>query len=243
MRKILDNSRRSCRFAAAPFDLLAEALAVGQCERDPKQGEEHKMSTKWTVKTAAFVLAISSMAGHGSAEKPKSPPAPADVAKAIADASRPAAEHARLNALAGKWTYVCKCWMSPDQPPIAQEGTAERKWILGGLFLEERLSGRSVNGSPAFEGVGLLGYDKNGKNYTWTFACNMASASSQGVGNFDASGKLVYRSTCFCPLEQKEITTRDEIRFEGKDKVVMESYKIDGGKDVKAMEIVYVRKK
>ncbi len=211
------------------------------------------MRMKWTVGTAAFVLWVSMLAGQsGADESPKSAKTAdtkavdakaADIAKAIAEAGKPGPEHAKLKPLAGQWTYTGKCWMMPGQPPVEIKGTVERKWILGGLFLDERISGTGFGGDTPFESFGLLGYDKNAKKYTWTFACNMGSGSSNGLGTVDASGKLVYQSTCYCPVERREITARDEIRFEGKDKVVMESYKIDGGKDVKVMEIVSVRQK
>lgn len=201
------------------------------------------MSTNWTIKTAAIVLALASGVGQSRGEDAKSSPSPEEIAKAMAEFAKPGPEHKRLDALAGKWTYTGKCWMIPGEPPIEMKGTVERKWILNGLFLEERMSGTGfADGSP-FESFGLLGYDKHAKKYTWTFACNMGPVASNGVGRVDASGKLVFESTCYCPLEQKEITARDELRFEGKDKVVMESYKMDNGKPVTMMEIVAARQK
>ncbi len=206
------------------------------------------MSTNWTIKSAVFVLAlgvsalgISTLRGTAD-EKPAQAPSPEEIAKAMAEAARPGPEHAKLDRLAGKWTYTGKCWMMPDQPPMEMKGTAERKWILGGKFLEERMTGTGF-GDAKFESFGLLGYDKGTKKYTWTFACNMGTGASNGVGVEDAEGKLVYTATCFCPLEQKEITARDEIRFEGKDKVILESFKIENGKPIKMMEITAVRQK
>jgi hypothetical protein len=206
------------------------------------------MSTKWTIKSTLFVLAlgvltVSTLAFRSNAdEKSKTAPSPEEIAKAMAEAAKPGPEHAKLDRLAGKWTYTGKCWMMPDQPPMEMKGTVQRKWILGGKFLEERISGTGF-GDGKFESFGLFGYDKGTKKYTWTFACNMGTGASNGVGAEDAEGKLVYHATCFCPMEQKVITARDEIRFEGKDKVVLESFKIENGKDVKMMEIVAVRQK
>jgi hypothetical protein len=200
------------------------------------------MSTKWTIQTALFVLALGAFAGQTRADEPKSPPSAEDIAKAKAEFGQPGPEHKKLAPLAGKWTYTGKAWMTPGEAPIEMQGTAERKWILNGLFLEERISGTGFGGSP-FESIGLLGFDKQAKKYTYLFACNMGTAASNGVGKLDASGKLVFESTCYCPMEQKEITARDEIRFEGKDKIVMESYKMDNGKPVKMMEMISVRQK
>lgn len=200
------------------------------------------MSTKWTVEIALIVLALGPLASRAGADDPKAGPSPEEIAKTMAEAGKPGAEHKKLDALAGKWTYTGKCWMIPGQEPIEIRGTAERKWILNGLFLEERMSGTGFADGSTFESFGLLGFDKHAKKFTYTFACNMGTASSNGVGA-EKGGKLVFESTCYCPLEQKEITARDEIRFEGKDKVVMESFKLDGGKPVKMMEIVAVRQK
>ena len=90
------------------------------------------------------------------------PQSPAELVKAIAEAGKPGTEHAKLQPLAGSWTYTCKFWMDPSQPPMESKGTIERQWILGGRFLEEKVVGTHFDGNSGFEGFRLIGYD-NGR--------------------------------------------------------------------------------
>jgi hypothetical protein len=123
-------------------------------------------------------------------------------------------------------------------------GTIERKWILGGRFLEEKVSGNNFDGKPGFEGFGLVGYDKAQQKYTSSWACTMCTGTCTGVGTSDTSGtKFVFHTEAFCPLEKRVVKGREELRFEGPDKTVAESFHVVDGKEVKMMEIVAVRKK
>ena len=63
-----------------------------------------------------------------------------------------------------------------------------------------------------------------------------------GIGVSWGSGTLTYKTEAHCPLRKTTVHGRDVIRIEGPDKVVMESYMNEGGKEVKMMELVSVRK-
>jgi hypothetical protein len=174
----------------------------------------------------------------------KAPKNPEEFAKAMAEAGKPGPEHARLQALAGTWDYTCKFWLDPSQPPMESKGTIERRLILGGRFLEERVTGTNFDGKPGFEGLSLIGYDNGRKKYTSTWNCNMGTGTCLGLGSADESGsKLTFQTEAYCPLQKKTIKGREEIRVEGSDKVVAESFVTENGKEVKMMELVSVRKR
>ena len=191
--------------------------------------------------TLAAVLAIS--AGSVAADDKKSAPSPAELAKLAAKAATPGPAHARLKPLAGQWTYTCKLWTDPTKPPVETKGTIVRRWILGGRFLTEKVSGTGLDGAPkGFEGFGLYGYDNVLKKYSHTFACTMGTGTSTGEGVASKSG-FTFKSHCSCPFEQRTVTGRDEIRIVNRDKVVMTSYATVGDKPVKVMELVTIRQK
>lgn len=189
----------------------------------------------------AAALALTVLAGLTAAQDAKNP---ADIAKVMAELSKPGPEHAKLQPLAGSWTYTAKFWMEPGKPPLETQGTIERQWILGGRFLEEKVSGTGFDGKPGFEGVGLVGYDKGRKHYTSSWACNMCTGACTGQGTVDTSGtRFTFTSEAYCPLQQKVVKGREELRIEGNDRTVSESYTTVDGKEVKMMEITAVRKK
>lgn len=197
-------------------------------------------STKSAITTLALALTI--LVGRGIADEVKNPLTPEEAAKAFAEASQPGAEHKKLNALIGSWSYTCKCWMEPGKDPIVMTGTIDRKWILGGRFIEEKCVGTGFDGKPGFEGRGTIGYDKSLQKYTMSWICNSGTGTSTGLGTSQSPGTFEFQSTCSCPLEKGPITGRDVIRVVSKNKIVMESFKSVGGKEMKVMEIVSTRK-
>lgn len=187
-----------------------------------------------TVKFGAALVLASLMSGTGGA----------DDLKKIAEAATPGAEHAKLQPLVDTFTYTCKLWMVPGQPPVETTGTINRQWILDKRFVEEKINGTGLDGKEGgFEARGLLGYDNVLKHYTYTFACNMGTGISSGTGTADSSRQFTFKSTCSCPVEQKLVTGRDVIRLESDDKIVMESFLLQNGTEVKIMELVATRKK
>lgn len=199
---------------------------------------------KMLSRIAAPALALALLAGLSLAQDAKNPPSTAEIAKLMAEAGKPGPEHGKLEPLVGSWTYTARFWMEPGKPPMETQGTIERKWILGGRYLEEKVTGTGFDGKPGFEGVGLVGYDKGRKQYTSVWACNMCTSACNGLGTADTSGtKFTFHTEAFCPLQQKVVKGREEMRIENKDRTVAESYQTVDGKEVKMMEIVAVRKK
>lgn len=203
-----------------------------------------KTITKLFGYSAALALALIVLSSVTCAADDTVPQSPDQLMKAMAEAGKPGSEHAKLEPLAGNWTYTGKFWMDPSKPPMDCSGTIERKWALGGRFLKEKLQGTGLDGKSDFEGMGLLGYDNGQKQFVSNFACNMGTGICTGVGAYDTSSKaFTFETESYCSMQKKIVKGRDVVRIESNDKVVLESYVMDGGKELKIMEIVSVRKK
>jgi hypothetical protein len=197
-----------------------------------------------TLGVTALALAFIARAGWGQTDGPKTPQSPDELVKALAEAGKTGPEHAKLQPLVGNWTYTAKFWMDPSKPPLEAKGTIERKLVLGGRFLEERVEGTNFDGKPGFEGRGLVGYDNGQQKYTSTWACSNGTGICSGLGAYDTSDtKFTFQTESFCPLRKKIVKGREVIRLDGDEKTVAESYLIEDGKETKVMEIVATRTK
>jgi hypothetical protein len=177
-------------------------------------------------------------------EKKKADGAPSqeEVLKAVMRHGTPGPEHKRLDALVGSWTYTEKEWMEPGKDPIENKGTAERKWILGGRFLQDEVKGEAF-GQP-FTGLGLNGYDNILKKYVSTWVDSMSTSISTSEGTWDEKEKTInYRREGVDPVSGKKVKSHDIVRFLSDDKNMMEMY-MEGpdGKETKVLEVIFTRK-
>ncbi len=192
--------------------------------------------------TAALALGLVVLAGLTRAQDAKSPPSPEALLKVLAENGKPGAEHQKLQPFVGDWTFTLKVWTAPSQPPAEVKGTVERKWIMGGRFIQESVQG-ACNGKR-FEGMGLLGYDNAQKKFTAVRVCGLCGTISHGLASCDGSGtKFVCAKEECCPLTGQKIQGRDEIVVESNDRIVTNIYKTIEGKEAKVMEFVSIRKR
>ncbi|MCI0639375.1 MAG: DUF1579 domain-containing protein [Gemmataceae bacterium] len=201
-----------------------------------------KAMLKATGMTAALAIGLLVLAGLNRAQDEKAPPSPAAVLKAIAQAGEPGVEHKKLQPFVGDWTFTLKMWTDPSQPPAQLQGTVQRKWIMGGRFVQESVRGECDG--KTFEGMGLLGYDSAQKKFSSVKACGFCAKVTSNCLTANASGTSF---TCAveecCPLTGEKIKGRDEILIESNDRIVVNMYRNVGGKEVKAMELVSIRTK
>ncbi len=173
---------------------------------------------------------------------------PGVTAEQMAEAMKlgaPSEAHKKLDAFAGKWNYTAKFWMDPKKKPEIMKGTSENTWILGGRFLQAKANGEATKDWPAFEGMGLTGYDNVKKEYTSTWMDNMSTAAMTATASFDDKTKSLNEKGSFsCPMEKGEKKFRSVWKVKGKDAYQYVSF-MEGkdGKEVKAMEIEYKRAK
>jgi hypothetical protein len=152
-------------------------------------------------------------------------------------ASSPGPEHEMLAEMAGSWTFKGTFWMAPDAPPMESTGTAERKMILGGRVLVEKVKSE-FQGEP-FEGQSMTGFDNVAGQYWGTWVDNM------GTG--------IMLSTGSCTEERCEFTASYNDPMLGGSKKVRMTMTSDGDVEThqtfepgpdgefKSMELVYTR--
>ena len=80
-------------------------------------------------------LAVALAAGAGSADDKKNQ----EAFEAMIKAAAPGPFHKKLEPMNGSWTWKSKLWHDPSKPPMEGAGTAERKWILDGRFLQDEV--------------------------------------------------------------------------------------------------------
>src|SRR5260370_4450874 len=135
-----------------------------------------KLILKVTGMSMALAMMLLLVAGRSQAQDAKIPPNPHVLLTALAEAGKPGGEHQKLQPFVGDWTFTLKVWTDPSQSPAEVKGTVERKWIMGGRFVQESVQGE-CNGKT-FEGMGLLGYDNAQKKFTAVRACGFSGTIS-----------------------------------------------------------------
>jgi hypothetical protein len=195
---------------------------------------------KVMLMTVALALVLAVWAGRTRAEEAKSIPSPDALLKIMAEAGKPGPEHRKLEPFVGNWTVSVKLWTAPGQPPAEVKGTAERRWIMGGRFVQETVKGECDGKS--FEGLGLLGYDNTAKKFTTVKACGLCGTIANRLSTCDASGsKFTCATEECCPLSGQKVNGRDETIIESNDRIVTNVFKTIDGKELKVMEIVSIR--
>jgi hypothetical protein len=190
--------------------------------------------------TMALALVMADLAGFSWGGDRNGFPSPDAYLQALAEAGKPGPEHQKLQPFIGDWAFTVRVWTDPSQPPAEATGTVERRWILGGRFIQEKFQGEYKG--KTYEGLGLIGYDNAQKKFTTVRACSVSGTISQGLATCDGSGtKFVCAMEEYCPLTGQKVQGRDEILLDNNDRIVMNKYRTVQGKEVKTMEIISVR--
>jgi hypothetical protein len=120
-----------------------------------------------------------------------------------------------------------------------------RKMIMGGRFLQERYEGKAM-GQP-FSGMGLMGYDKLKKKYTSVWIDTMSTSIMESRGTYDAEHKtFTNEGEDVDPYTGKKMKSRDTLKIVSAKEQLLEMYRSPAegeGKEMKVLEIRYVRKK
>jgi hypothetical protein len=195
------------------------------------------------------VAGLGLIAGAAFADAPKKKP---DAAKpagggdeaammaAMEKAGTPGENHKLLQKFEGSWTATIKSFMGPK--PTESQGTSEAHMILGGRFVEEKVSS-TMMGKP-FNGQGLTGYDNTQKKFVGAWVDSMGTGIMTMSATVDATGKIFTTTGSeIDPISGKEHSIKIVDKFETDKKRVSEFYmKGPDGKEIKTMEITYVKK-
>jgi Protein of unknown function (DUF1579) len=199
------------------------------------------------TRTALLVCTLVALAGlsaHADDKKPADNKAAEKAAMMAAwmKHATPGDAHKKLEPMVGTWSFVGKMYEDPAGPPSEFKGTTVRKWILDGRFLYDETTS-SFEGMP-FQGIGYTGYDNSLKKYHGVWLDNMTTSVMTSTGTVDASGKVfTNQSETVDPMTGQKVKGRDVTTIVSNDEHKMVMYKIADGKEVKAMEISFKRKK
>lgn len=166
---------------------------------------------------------------------------PEDMA-AMEKAGTPGAEHKRMAAVAGSWTYTMKMWMAPGQQPMESSGTMEASTLFGGRYVQSTYKGSMMG--MAFEGHALEGYDNVKQEYFSTWVDNMSTGVMISSGKCsDPDCKVVTMNAEMPdpatgkPTKFREVTTHVD-----KDNMKFEMFVDPGQGEFKTMEMQLKRK-
>jgi hypothetical protein len=199
---------------------------------------------KAILRTMGMMVALVVLVNVAAAQDAKAPPSPQALLKAMEEAGKPGPEHKKLEPFIGDWTLSVKLWTDPKQPPAEAKGTAQRKWIAGGRFVQENVKLECSTSGKSFEGLGFLGYNSGEKKFSTVRLCGLCGTISHGLATCTNSGtKFECAKEECCPVTGQKIKGRDEIVIESNDRIIVNVFKTINDKEVKVMEIVSTRKK
>ena len=164
----------------------------------------------------------------------------ADMMKKWQEYMTPSAPHQALAKMVGTWKGAFTVYMGGQE--TKSDGTAMYEMILGGRYLKGSFTGNMM-GMP-FEGFELDGYDNASKEYLSVWLDNFGTGIMYLKGKMDEKTKnLVYTGSEVDPTTGKEIPVKNVIKIIDDDHQVMEMYMVEGGKEVKNMQVEYTRVK
>lgn len=196
-------------------------------------------SLRFTILTLALlVLALPALADDAKTEKPAA--YDEEMMAAWQKAMAPGEQHEFLSRLTGDWTFTSTVWMDPSQPPMTSSGTAEKRMIMDGRYLEEIVKGEMMGHS--FTGRATTAYSNTTGEFVGTWIDTMETGIMVSRGERDGD-KLMLHGDYVDPMSKQTMGVRMVTRIVDKDHHVFEYYMtMPGAPEFKSMEIEYVRK-
>jgi hypothetical protein len=184
------------------------------------------------------LVASVAIAKDEKAEKPMDPQAMMEVYEKLAIPREP---HKLFASLAGSWTTKTKEWMEPGKPPTESTGSAEMKMLLGGRFLQQEFTGNMM-GKP-FSGIGIDAYDNLRKKYVTAWMDTMGTGIFMMEGTASADGKTITLEGQHPEPGGGHMTHRAIWKIVDNNTQTFDMYGTrHGGKEMKMLEITYMRK-
>lgn len=177
-----------------------------------------------------------------SPDNPESPMSAEELDAWTETLGKPGPEHDVLGLLVGSWKGTVRVWADANQPPDRAAFELERKWILGGRYIQEEYS--IETGEDPFRGVGLIGYNVAEGIYEVLWLDNQSTTHYLETGYYNSKTKvLTTRGNERDPATGFQLFRRSELSLADPDRHTMIGYSTDEtGEQFKAIEIVFVRK-
>lgn len=107
---------------------------------------------------------------------------------------KPLPEHNLLHKLVGEWTFEGLCNMGPDQPPMANKGTASIR-SLGGLWILASWNVQGDERDPGVESMLTIGFDPEKVRFVGTFVADCMPGLWVYDGQLDPTGRILTLDT------------------------------------------------
>ena len=164
-----------------------------------------------------------------------------DEMKKWTDYMTPGKEQESLAGMNGNWNFTSKFWMDPAGEPQLSYGTAQCEMILGGRYSQMKVTGKMMG--MDFNGLGITGFDNGKKIYLSTWVDNFGTGIMLMEGIYDESSKqLVFKGNSYDPFAGKDTEMKQTIKMIDENTFNMEMFNVVNGKDIKNMEIRYIKK-
>lgn len=158
---------------------------------------------------------------------------------------KPTAEHRIVTADEGTWDATVKSYDGPDSKPTVTKGVEVNTVLTGGLWLSSVFKGDI--GGMTFEGRGQFGYDPSKKKYVGTWIDSLSPSLTVLEGTFNPETKtMTYSGDGVWPIDGSKLTQRMVTTTKSDGTRVFTLYLTGtptGGKEAKAIEIEYTKRK
>jgi hypothetical protein len=180
-------------------------------------------------------------------------PSEAEMMKMMMEMSKLNENHKLLASFDGNWEYTVRMWMDgdPSKKPDESKGTATRKSIMGGRYVEMDVTGKFKMPGPDgkmqemdFTGHGMEGYDNAKQKFVGTWIDSMGTGIVFSEGTYDAASKMFTYTSEYQMAPGVKQNIRETLKVPDNNHMTMEWYENRPGQgEVKTMEIAYTRKK
>jgi hypothetical protein len=154
----------------------------------------------------------------------------------------PGENHKHLEYFVGEWESHVKMLGESGREPITHKQEITVKWILGKRYLHAHLRGELKGKS--YEVFVYTGYDNYNKKYFAIQLSTMDTGYFISSGTLDKSGKVRTETGIMDEVTGEKIKLKAVTTLMDRNKYKYELYSLDPrGKETKAMEIFYYRKK
>ena len=153
---------------------------------------------------------------------------------------QPGEHHEHLGRMVGKWTSEVKMWMEAGTEPMVEGAEAEAAFILGGRYLEWRVTG--VFGGMPFEARQIDAYNNGDKRYETTWIDNFGTLVLVFTGQCENDGAVRTLHTEYTdPTSGETLANRVVYTWQDDDHLLYESFLATPEGEFQNMEITYTR--
>ena len=197
-------------------------------------------TTRVTLSLAVLVTASAFALAQPQREMPAEQQAMMD---AFQKAAAVGPNHELLQSLTGEWSYAMKAWMNPAGKPEEGKGSSSIRSLMDGRYIQHEHNGTFMG--KRYHGIGLIGYDNVTKQFQGHFFENVKTSQLLMQGSYDAASKtFTFRGEMDDVAKPgSKVKIRETLQMPDLNTQILEWYETRGGKETKAMEITYKRRK